>query len=194
RGPSGACAQSGSASSVAGRTTRLTESAAIASSSPHGTPAPTAPARSIALTSRWPARCGAISATRPVRMLTTPLGASDVARTSDSSIAGSGAASLATTTAVFPVTSTGASTLTSPSSDDRCGARTATTPVGSGAERLKYGPATGLALPATCAPLSVHPAYQHYRSPGGETIASAAPADTPSPATISCTNCARRPS
>ena len=40
-------------------------------------------------------------------------------------------------TAVFPLTITGATTLTRPSNDDSCGASTATTPVGSGVERLK---------------------------------------------------------
>ena len=40
----------------------------------------------------------------------------------------------------------------------------ATTPVGSGTEMLKYGPATGFALPATWANLSAHPAYQTQRS------------------------------
>ena len=54
----------------------------------------------------------------------------------------------------------GASTLTSPSSDDAGGATTPTTPVGSGADRLKYGPATGLAPPYTWAILSDQPAYQ----------------------------------
>ncbi len=56
---------------------------------------------------------------------------------SPSSTAGSGRSSEASTTAVLPVTITGAITETSPSSEDRCGATTATTPVGSGLERLK---------------------------------------------------------
>ncbi len=63
-----------------------------------------------------------------------------------------------TTTAVHPVASTGASTLTSPSSDDRCGASTPTTPVGSGMLNEKYGPATGFAALSTDAILSVQPA------------------------------------
>ena len=49
-------------------------------------------------------------------------------------MASSGRSSLVRTTAVFPETITGATTETSPSSDDAWGASTATTPVGSGAE------------------------------------------------------------
>ena len=44
------------------------------------------------------------------------------------------------------------------------GARTATTPVGSGTVKLKYGPATGLEPPSTCGSLSAQPAYQTTRS------------------------------
>src|SRR5690606_27545242 len=121
-------------------------------------------------------------------------GTSDVASTSDSVIAASGRSSLLTTTAALPVTSTGASTLTRPSSEDRCGASTATTPVGSGTDRLKEGPATGLALPATCATLSVHPAYQTHRSTAADTTSSAFAVDSPSPAATCSTNCARRSS
>ena len=95
----------------------------------------------------------------PVSRLTTPPGRSDVASTSVSDTAGSGRSCEATTTAVLPVVTTGASTDTSPSRLDSCGARAPTTPVGSGSEKLKYGPATGLALPTTCAYLSAQPAY-----------------------------------
>ena len=73
-------------------------------------------------------------------MLTTPPGTSEVASTSANVTAGSGRSYDETTTAVLPVTITGATTLTSPSSEDSCGASTATTPVGSGVERLKNGP------------------------------------------------------
>ena len=45
---------------------------------------------------------------------------------------------------------------------------------------LKYGPATGFALPATCAYLSVQPAYQTQRSIASSTWAAAAAAVTPS--------------
>lgn len=55
----------------------------------------------------------------------------------------------ATTTAVLPVAITGAITETRPRNDDSWGARTATTPVGSGVDRLKKGPATGFAPPTT---------------------------------------------
>ena len=53
---------------------------------------------------------------------------------------------------------------TRPSSAGSSGASTATTPVGSGTVKLKYGPATGFELPSTCASLSAHPAYQTTRS------------------------------
>ncbi len=79
-------------------------------------------------------------------------------------MAGSGRSPLVTTTAVLPVAMTGASTLTRPSRLEPGGARMATTPVGSGTLKLKYGPATGLAAPATAATLSVQPAYQTHRS------------------------------
>ena len=94
----------------------------------------------------------------PVSRLTTPPGRSEVASTSASETAGSGRSCAATTTAVFPVVSTGASTDTRPSSDESCGASTPTTPVGSGSEKLKYGPATGLVEPTICAYLSAQPA------------------------------------
>jgi hypothetical protein len=95
---------------------------------------------------------------------------------------------------VLPVTTTGATTLTSPSSDDRCGASTATTPVGSGTEKLKYGAATGLVPPATWAILSAHPAYQTSRSTDSSTAASAGRLPSPSDRCTSSTNWARRPS
>src|ERR1044071_5581645 len=93
-------------------------------------------------------------------MLTTPPGRSLVASTSARVIATCGPGD--STTTVLPVTIAGAMTLTRPSSD--AGATTPTTPVGSGAEMLKNGPATGLAPPVTWAILSDHPAYQTRRS------------------------------
>ena len=59
---------------------------------------------------------------------------------------------------------------------------------------LKYGPATGLPLPATCENLSHHPAYQIQVSIASSTWAAATAAETPSDAEISSTNWARRPS
>src|ERR1700722_1077444 len=132
-----------------------------------------APVRSMALTSMWEASHGAISATRPVSMLTTPPGTSEVASTSDRVTAGSGCGSLASTTTVLPLTMAGATTETRPSNDDPAGASTATTPVGSGSEKLKYGPATGLDEPLTWAILSDQPAYQTQRSIAASTAASA---------------------
>ena len=68
---------------------------------------------------------------------------------------------------------TGASTLTRPSSPASGGASTATTPDGSGTLRLKYGPATALAPPVTCATLSGQPAYQTHRSIAADTFRAA---------------------
>src|SRR3954451_10578316 len=114
---------------------------------------------------------GASSARWPVRMLTTPPGKSDVASTSASVTATSGRA--ATTTHVLPVTIAGATTETKPSSAES-GATIPTTPVGSGVEKLKNGPATGFAEPVTAATLSAQPAYQTHRSMAASTSASAA--------------------
>src|SRR5699024_10422103 len=174
--------------SPAGRRTRLRFSAASASSSPQVMPsAPAAPASSIAFTSRCFAKCGATSAVFPVSTFTTPPGTSEVESTSESVIAGSGRSCEDSRTTAFPDTITGASTDTSPSSEEPCGASTATTPVGSGTEMLKYGPATGLAFPATWATLSDQPAYQTHRSMAAETSCAALRAETPSPAATSAT-------
>src|ERR687889_1722021 len=128
------------------------------------------------------------SAASPVSTLTTPPGTSLVASTSPRVTAGSGRSLELTTTAVLPPASTGASTLTRPSSDDCWGARTATTPLGSGSEKSKYGPATGLAPPSTAASLSVHPAYQTHRSMAASTAARALEPDSPSCASTSAQN------
>src|SRR5215470_7402903 len=181
----------GAAQSSPAANTRLTFPAARRSSSAR--PSAGAPVRSIAFTSMCAASTGASSASRPVRMFTTPPGTSEVASTSASVTAGSGAGSLATTTAVLPVATTGASTLTRPSRLDSGGASTATTPVGSGTLKLKYGPATGLAAPVTWATLSGQPAYQTHRSIASATLDSASVRETPSFATDSSVNCAARP-
>ena len=148
----------------------------------------------MAFTSMCPASQGASSSVEPVRMFTTPPGRSEVASTSAKVIAGSGARSAATTTQVLPVTITGAITLTSARSDAVCGAITATTPAGSGDDRLKYGPATGLAEPSTAAILSDQPAYQTSRSTAASTSSPARSRSIPSRAAVSAANCARRPS
>ena len=101
------------------------------------TPSSTTPVRSSASTSACDASHGPISAGAPVRMLTTPPGRSEVASTSARVIAGSGHSGDATTTQEFPLTMIGATTLTKPSNEGRCGAIAATTPVGSGTEKLK---------------------------------------------------------
>src|SRR6266571_7695185 len=174
RGPGGA-AQSSSAAN-----TRFTLPAASRSSSPR--PPAATPVRSIALTSMCPASTGASSAANPVSTFTTPPGTSDVASTSASVTDDSGCASLATTTAVFPVAMTGASTLTRPSRLGLAGATTATTPVGSGTLKLKYGPATGFAAPATCATLSGQPAYHTHLSIAASTDRRATASPNPSQA------------
>src|SRR5689334_11063498 len=146
-GPAGVSVQSGSTAasvegaSPAGRTTRVKEGAAADSSAPQSSAAGApgggaAPARSSARTASCDASQGATSAVDPVSTFTTPPGRSDVAGTSESVIAGNGRSCDASTTHVLPDTMTGATTDTSPSSDDACGARTATTPVGSGTDRL----------------------------------------------------------
>src|SRR4029078_4107101 len=126
-------------------------SAAVRRSS--GMPQPSRPS-----TSACAANTGTSSLRRPVSTLMTPPGTSDVASTSDRVTAGSGRFSDARTTAVFPVTTTGASRDTRPSSDDDSGATTPTTPVGSGIVKLKYGAATGFTVPRTCEILSAQPA------------------------------------
>src|SRR5690606_14577341 len=153
-----------------------------------------APVGSIALTSACEASHGPSSSARPVRTFATPPGTSDVARTSDSVMAGIGRSALLTTTAVHPVANTGASTLTRPSSDDDCGASTPTRPVGSGTVNEKYGPATGFAAPRTLATLSVQPAYHTHLSIEASTTDDASAAEMPSHADTSAANWARRPS
>src|SRR3954454_21497637 len=107
-----------------------------------------------------PASQGASSSRWPVRRFTTPPGTSDVASTSASSTAASGWDPDATTTAVFPPTTTGAMREMRPARGGSGGARIATTPVVSGNVKLKYGPATAFDEPSTCATLSAQPAYQ----------------------------------
>src|SRR5262249_28381954 len=98
------------------------------------------------------------------------------------------------TTQGSPPAITGATADTRPSSAESCGATMPTTPDGSGSEKLKYGPATGLVAPVTWAILSVHPAYHTQRSIAASTVASARRPLSPSDAATSATNCARRPS
>src|SRR5215211_2221944 len=113
-------------------------------------------------------------------MLTTPPGTSDVARTSDRVMAGSGRVSDVSTTTAFPATSAGATRDTNPRSEDVSGATIPTTPVGSGIVKLKYGAATGFDDPSTWAILSAQPAYQTQRSIARSTTSRAAGASIPS--------------
>ena len=66
--------------------------------------------------------------------------------------------------------------------------------MGSGTEKLKYGPATGLDDPSTWVNLSDHPAYQTHRSMAASTARAAARAVSPSAAPTSAANWSRRPS
>ena len=110
---------------------------------------------------------GAISASRPVRMLTTPPGTSEVASTSARVTAGSGRSLDEHDDRGVARDDHRRDDRTRPSRRTPAAPRTATTPVGSGVEMLKYGPATGLALPMTWVILSAHPAYQTSRSMRG---------------------------
>src|SRR5439155_12105229 len=171
------------------RCTRLTLSAAARSAS--ATSSSGQPVRSIPFTSIWAASHGTSALGNPVKTLITTPGTSEVASASASETAGSGERSLATATATFPETITGAIRLTNPSNAGSVGATIPTTPVGSGMVKLKYGPATGFALPATWAILSAHPAYQTHRSIARLT----SPAGSPAPESrSSSSSCARRPS
>src|ERR1700680_2105686 len=148
----------GLASSDATFITRLTLSAAAASTAL--TSSGVHPATSIALTSMCAASQGKSSPRCPLRTLTTPAGKSLVAKTSASVSAGSGGDSGAGATTTLPPQRAGARRRTSPASAGSSGATIPTTPVGSGRVKLKYGPATGFTVPATCGSLSVQPAYQ----------------------------------
>src|ERR1017187_5340748 len=188
----GGAVQSSAVQPAPAANTRLTFPAASRSMSARS--APGTPVRSIAFTSICAASTGASSAVRPGSTLNTPAGTSEVASTSDSVTAGSAAPPVATSTAALPVAMTGASTLTRPSRPASDGAITATTPVGSGTLKVKYGPATGLAAPATCATLSGQPAYQTHRSIDSATDCRARSCATPAYSTVSDANCSDRPS
>ena len=79
---------------------------------------------------------GANSEPLPVKTLTTPAGKSLVAMISEKVIAGSGNFSEAITTAVFPDVMTDAIAAMRLSRDGFAGANIATTPIGSGVEKL----------------------------------------------------------
>src|SRR3954454_19387454 len=135
-----------------------------------------------------------MSVAEPVSRFTTPPGRSDVAITSPSVMAGSGRSYDVTTTAVLPDTIAGAITLVSPSRLDSCGASSATTPVASGKEKSKYGPATGVLEPTTWASLSAQPAYQTQRAMESSTRPGALRMASPSEEAPGELNSSRRPS
>src|SRR5215470_12643961 len=106
----------------------------------------------------WVAKWENNSADLPVKILTTPPGTSEELITSAKLTAQSGLASEPRTMHVFPPAMTGAIVETNPISELSCGAITATTPVGSGTEKLKCEEATGLTVPKSCWYLSHQPA------------------------------------
>src|SRR6202167_6578331 len=128
------------------------------------------PERSMPSTSSCAASTGASSSVRPVTTFSTPAGKSDDDVISPSRTAGVGRFSLARATTVLPTHSGASTASTNPSSEDSCTQTTPTTPLGTGIEKLKNGPATGLVPPSTWAILSVHPAYQTTRSIDAETV------------------------
>src|SRR5262245_7107231 len=104
------------------------------------------------------AKCSSSSVRWPVRMLTTPLGTSLVASTSEKVTAGRGLLVEARATAVLPPARVGAMTEIKPSKGESSGARIETTPVGSRMEKLKWLEETGFTLEKTCWYLSAQPA------------------------------------
>ena len=73
-----------------------------------------------------------------------------MATTSANSTAASGCVSEATATTALPADQHGRDAADEAGQRRLLGARTATTPVGSGMLKLKYGPATGFEVPTTC--------------------------------------------
>src|SRR6185295_9116235 len=94
----------------------------------------------------------------PVRILTTPPGTSDELITSAKPTAHKGFVSEARMTHVFPPAIMGAIAETNPTRELSWEAIAATTPVGSGTEKLKCEEATGFTVPNICWYLSHHPA------------------------------------
>src|SRR6185369_4338293 len=88
-------------------------------------------------------KCGCSSALVPVKILTTPPGRSLVAKTSANVTAHRGFFSEARTIQVLPPAITGSTTETKPVSEVFSSAMIATTPKGSGTEKLKCEEATG---------------------------------------------------
>jgi hypothetical protein len=174
------------------RRTRLTVPTASVSSDVAS--APSGIHRSSAAISACFARCGATSEAWPVRMFTTPPGRSLVARHSENVMAVRGSSSLASTTQTLPDTITGKIAVTSPSSDGRAGATTATTPMGSGTVKLKCGPATGFELASRLWYLSLQPANEMTRSIARSTSVTAASRSPPSERWISPASSPARPS
>src|SRR5262245_26936563 len=106
----------------------------------------------------WLANCDDNSEGLPVRILTTPPGTSDELITSAKLTAHNGFVSEARMTQVFPPAIAGDIEETNPIKEFSWGATSATTPVGSGTEKLKCGEATGFTVPNICWYLSHQPA------------------------------------
>src|SRR5665213_57157 len=128
------------------------------------------PERSRPSTSSCEASTDANSSLRPVTILSTPAGKSDDDVISPNNTPGVGRRSLARATTVLPTHSGAKTASTNPSRDESCAHTTPTTPLGTGIEKLKNGPATGLVAPSTWAILSVQPAYHTMRSIDDETV------------------------
>src|SRR5688572_17840552 len=104
----------------------------------------------VAFTSIWSANQLTNSVGLPVKIFTTPPGRSEECNTSAKVTAHKGFVSEARTIQVFPPAITGAMTDTRPSRESDWGAIIATTPMGSGTEKLKCELATGLTELNTC--------------------------------------------
>src|SRR4030095_1953781 len=106
----------------------------------------------------WDANCENNSEGLPVKILTTPPGTSDELTTSAKLTAHNGFLSEARMTQVFPPAIIGAIVEINPIKEFSWGAIAATTPVGSGTEKLKCEEATGFTVPNICWYLSHQPA------------------------------------
>ena len=124
---------------------------------------------------------GATSAVEPVSTLTTPPGRSEVASTSDSVIAGQRPLLDGQDDAGVPGHDHRRDHRDQPEQATACGARTATTPVGSGTERLKYGPGHRVRVAGDLRDLVAPPGVPDPAVDGGVTSAPRRPRPAPGP-------------
>ena len=116
------------------------------------------------------ASIGANSSVKPVTTFSTPAGKSDDVVISPEQRGRRRPSWLAIATTALPAAMGASTASTKPTSESSWAQTTPTTPLGTGIEKLKNGPATGLVPPRTWAILSVHPAYQTIRSIDVETV------------------------